>query len=286
MSLIVAQTTSNGPQVVSDTKVMHFDGTRLAPKTGTLKAIIVDKQTLVSFAGNVRMGLGAVRRFAAQTSAGIPNKKAIGCLQTASCDADVEFIVASSDPEVPLVRIRSARLEELPVAWIGDHLAFEAFQSGRERHRASPGVEVFESLPANLRKGIELEAAMDDVIQNAQIESVDYFCVRVGTKQGEFEYLDGSFIHVGRDIQLLGGDNLVSKMAQPVSEGGYAVSIVTPVDRGVPALGINFPRARLGLLYLPIEFDDAQVIKDVSANNFSSEVEERFGVRLREPMLR
>jgi hypothetical protein len=48
-------------------------------------------------------------------------------------------------------------------------------------------------------------------------------------------------------------------MAHSVEEGGYAVSVVEPADPGTPALGLNLPRARLGMLYLPLEFDGAQV---------------------------
>jgi hypothetical protein len=75
-------------------------------------------------------------------------------------------------------------------------------------------------------------------------------------------------------------------MAQSVGEGGYAVSVVEPLEPGTPALGLNFPRARLGMLYLPLEFDGAEVIEDVSPNDFAKVILERFGVAMKEPILR
>jgi hypothetical protein len=78
----------------------------------------------------------------------------------------------------------------------------------------------------------------------------------------------------------------VQRMAQPVDEGGYAVSIVPPAEPGIPALGVNFPVARLGLIYLPLQFDGAQVIRNISPNEFGTAVLERFGVTLSDPLLR
>ena len=75
-------------------------------------------------------------------------------------------------------------------------------------------------------------------------------------------------------------------MAQPVEEGGYAVSVVEPEKPGTPALGLSFPRARLGMLYLPLKFDGAEVFHDVSANDFPKVVLERFGVSMKLPLLR
>lgn len=123
-------------------------------------------------------------------------------------------------------------------------------------------------------------------IGDSAIESVDHFCVRVSRREEGFQYLESTFIHVGREIDVQAGDDLISKMAQPVEEGGFAVSVVEPAEPGTPALGLMFPRARLGMLFLPLEFDYAQVIKDVSPNDYAHVVQERFGVAMNDPSLR
>jgi hypothetical protein len=141
-------------------------------------------------------------------------------------------------------------------------------------------------LPPSTKTMATLRRAMQAVIDDPAIESVGDFGVAVAYKPTGFEYLGSTFIHVGRDILVKSGENLISKMAQSVEEGEYSVSVVEPADPGTPALGLNFPRARLGMLYLPLEFDDAQVISDVSPNDFAKVVRKRFGVTMKNPMLR
>lgn len=40
------------------------------------------------------------------------------------------------------------------------------------------------------------------------------------------------------------------------------------------------------MLFLPLEYDDVQVIRDVSPNDYAEAVHERFGVVMRDPPLR
>lgn len=133
---------------------------------------------------------------------------------------------------------------------------------------------------------LTLSSAMQAVIDDPTVQSVDDFSVRVAYGAQGFEYLASVFIYVGRDFPISPGDDLISKMAQPVSEGGYAVSIVEPAEAGMPALGLSFPRAHLGMVFLPLQFDGAQVIHDVSPNDYARVVLERYGVAMKDPSLR
>jgi len=42
----------------------------------------------------------------------------------------------------------------------------------------------------------------------------------------------------------------------------------------------------MGMVYLPLEYDEAQVVQDVSPNDFAKVVLDRFGVRMSGPLLR
>jgi hypothetical protein len=75
-------------------------------------------------------------------------------------------------------------------------------------------------------------------------------------------------------------------MAQPVEEGGFAVTVVEPTHPGTPALGLSFPRAHLGMVFLPLEYDQAQVIEGVSPNDYARVVQKRFGVAMKDPPMR
>lgn len=289
MSLVVAQVTEEGPRIVSDTRVAFPDDRRPSYRTGVLKTIVVSREWTVSFAGNVPVGLDAVRAFARHVNSPADVEDAIRDLAKATVESRgaVEFIVSSAANESKLIRIRSGGVErDLLVAWIGDFAAFERFQSERSRPQ-DPNLErIWASTPRSAQIMRSLGEAMSSVIADSSIESVNDFCVATASKDGAFNYFPSMFIHVGRALQIRDGDDLVSKMAQPVAEGGFAVSIVEPMHPGTPALGLNFPRARLGMLFLPLQFDEAQVVQDVSPNDFARVIRERFGVELCEPMLR
>ena len=289
MSLVVAQVTEDGPRIVSDTRVGFDDARRPTFKTGTLKAIIVARKVTICFAGDVAIGLDGVRRFARRLRVRESLDDLLLDLRNLTSDSrrHVEFIVASAEAGSVLIRVRDGEIERnLHSAWIGDHDAFERFQEQRHKPIDSVRLKMMDQLPAGAKVMLTLGDALQAVIADPTIPSVDDFCVRTAAKQGEFNYLGETFIHVGRDITVGPGDNLIAKMAQPVEEGGYAVSVVEPAEPGTPALGLNFPRARLGMVYLPLEYDQAQVLQDVSPNDFARVVLDRFGVALSDPLLR
>lgn len=289
MSLVVAQVTEDGPCIVSDTRVGFLDGRRPSYKTGTLKTIVLTPELSASFAGDVDAGLSGVRYFARGLMAGLAADELLPHLLELSADSHrpVDFILASAAIDSTLTRVRAGKLEpELSSAWVGDKDAFERFQEERLRPVEGFRLEMLNGLPTSTRALLTLGDAMKAVIADPAITSVDDFCVRVSAGGGVFNYRAMTFIHVGRDITIRDGDDLISKMAQPVEEGGYAVSVVEPEEPGTPALALNFPRARMGMVYLPLEYDEAQVIRDVSPNDFARVVLERYGVKMAEPMLR
>ncbi|HET6771375.1 MAG TPA: hypothetical protein VFH75_07035 [Actinomycetota bacterium] len=271
MSLVVAQATDEGPRIVSDTRVGFPDDRRPSLKTGTLKAVIVAPGVTVCFAGDVGAGLEGVRGFAREVDKGRAVAGLVPRLQELASDdrRPVEFVVARGGGGSQLTRIRNSGTERsLQSAWIGDQDAFERFQQERNMPRDSLQSALESKLPPAARIMHKLRLAMDAVINDPAIKSVDDFCVAVAHRPNGFEYLGSVFVHVGRDILVQSRDDLISKMAQSVEEGGYAVSVVVPAEPGTPALGLNFPRARMGMLYLPLEFDGAAVIWDVSPNDF------------------
>ena len=65
MSLVVAQmTSSGGPRVVSDTRVLLADWRRPSFRNDTLKAVIVRRDITACFAGDVALGLASIRTLA------------------------------------------------------------------------------------------------------------------------------------------------------------------------------------------------------------------------------
>jgi hypothetical protein len=301
LSLVVAEATTSGPRIVADTHVTFGDMTRSSYKRGTLKAITISRDVTICFAGDVLAGLGAVRSFAAAVRGGSSVGELVPTLQALSSDGrrPVEFIVATRD-DLPLTRIRGGLVEaDLRFAWIGEQQAFERFQEVRLQPHLRLGPIPERMMPAALqlsaliegtmtppeRTSSVLQTSMQAVINDPSVPSVAGFVTAIAHTAKGFEYLGSLFIYVGRDIVVTPGEDIISRMAQPVEDGGFAVSMAEPAEPGTPALGLSFPRARLGMIYLPLEFDEAQVITDVGPNEFPSAVFERFGVRMKLPGL-
>lgn len=287
MSLVVAQTTEDGPRIVADTRVSFPDGNRPPFKKGVLKAIIVSESLSICFAGDVENGVDTIRRCVAALNTGSEVDQIIHDFKIISSkkQRSVEFIIANADPKALLIRIRNGQIEnDLHSAWIGDQKAFERFQE----ERLKPLNDIEKKLMDQFGPGIltmsKLGDAMNAVIADPTIHSVDDFCVRISSKNRKFNYLGGTFVYIERDIHVKNGDNLLMKMTQPVEEGGYTVSIVEPKIPGTPALALNFPRAKLGLIFLPLIYDEAQVITNVLARDFANNIFETYGIKMQDPI--
>jgi len=287
LSLVVAEATASGARIVSDTRLL-YPSRPSAYKTGTLKTVVLHRDVTVGFAGDVGLGLGTIRGIASDLQHGGTFDDVLSTVKyrTATDPDSVEFIVAVEGKDWQLARIRQGHVEQgLSSAWIGDREAFERFQ--RARHAPDP-LQAF--VEAKVGPGpsalLRLGNAMQAVIEDPTVDTVDHFCVRVALQPDGFQYLSSFFIYVGRDIQVQAGDDLINRMAQSVQEGGYTVSIVEPAEPGTPALGLSFPRAMIGMIFVPLVYDDAQVLHDVSPNDFASVVRERFGVMFKDPPLR
>jgi hypothetical protein len=289
LSLIVAEATDDGPRIVSDTRVVFPWGKRPSFKTGTLKAVVITRKLTVCFAGDVLTGLAIVREVNFQLNQGRTIEDLLSDLQQQSADSykPVDFIVAVAGVQSQLTRISQGRIERgMQSAWIGDRDGFDRFQAERLKPQTATQAMLEQGVSQSVKTMIRLRRAMEAVIDDPRVSSVGDFCVAVAHQPDGFQHLGAVFVHLGRDIQLKSGEDLIAAIAsRPVAEGSYAVSVVEPAEPGTPALGLSFPQPRLGFLYLPLQFDGAQVLKDVGPRDFAPAVLTRFGVAMKNPML-
>jgi hypothetical protein len=287
MSLVVAQTTPEGPRIVSDTRVTFPDPARPRFTTDSLKAVVISRDVTVCFAGDLVRGLEGVRLLARIIAAGGATDDALPALLGIASDGATaaDFILATAGANDSLTRVRQSGVERaLEATWIGDHDAFEIFQAARKAQSIARQVWD-QNLPPGAKAMGALSDAMQAVIRDPAVPSVDGFSVGVTVRPNGFQYMSSMFIMVGRDLRIESGEDLVSRMAHPVAEGGYSVCVVAPAECGTPALGLSFPRARLGMIYLPLLNDGAEVIRDVSPNDYPALVLERYGIAMEMPML-
>ena len=289
MTLVVGEATAQGPRLVSDTKIYFPGATHIGYDRGALKLVVLHHELAVGFAGDVAVALDAVRAIHGRQLDGAPNvPQVLRILEEASTGGrrEAEFLVATGDGS--LARVRHGRSEVgLDDAWIGDPRAFSRFQEAR---LASDPVWASLTSDLDLASGTErmavLGRAMRTVIDSDDVDSVGDFCVCVAYGDRGFEYLESTFVYVGRDFVVDQHRDLIGQMAQSVEDGGFSESVVEPANPGVAALGLSFPQARLAMMLLPLEFHEVQVLRDVGPNEFADAVRDRFGVEMKPPLLR
>ena len=98
MSLVVAESTDDGPRIVSDTRVTlpETEAGRPSFRRDTLKAIVLSREAVVCFAGDVDRGLRSVREAAVALASGEPPDSLVHILFESIQDTskEVEFVVA------------------------------------------------------------------------------------------------------------------------------------------------------------------------------------------------
>jgi len=280
VSLIVAQATEYGPRITSDIQVDRWDGRRAALTDGTLKAIVLSQSVTICFAGLVEQGLAAVREFAAGLNVGRAVDDLLPSLNRVSATGAVDFIVARRHRIEQLTRITERGIEgRLPITWIGDQNGFEQFQRARSRVRPEGQIT---NRPSSIMH--ELRAAMKAVIDDEAVEAVGGFEIAVANTGAGFEYLGSVYVHPGRDFTIPSAvDDLTPYMIQSAEEGGYTACLVEPVLAGVPAAALYFPTGGIVMMFLPLQFDTAQVVTDVRPTEFTSIVQDRFGIAMKPP---
>lgn len=280
MSLVVAQATEFGPRITSDIQVSRWDERNPILKNGTLKTIVLSQTVAICFAGNVAEGLQGVREFSSGLNAGRSIDDLLPALGKVSASGSADFIVAQRDRVNQLTRVTELGIEyRLPIAWIGDQKGFEQFQRARNLLSPDSGSDnTPQTVMSTLRK------AMRAVIDDPSIQNVGGFEVAVANTQVGFEYLGSVFAHPGQSVSIsMPVDDLIPYMIQPAEQGGYTACLVEPVLAGVPAAAVYFPTGRLALMFLPLEFDTAQVVTNIQPAEFVSTIQDRFGIALKPP---
>jgi hypothetical protein len=289
LSLVVVHATPDGPRIVGDTKVSFRDSKRSRYRTDTLKVVVLNQTTVVCFAGEVDRGLAAVRSCAQLLSNSPDEDQILRELVRISSDTRraTEFLLVRGDDSRQIARVSQGKVEpNLATAWIGDASAFARFQSAF--HTVTPFDALLKKLPPGPQTMSRLSRAIDAVIDDPQIDSVGNLAVRVALTEGGFNYLSSAFTMVERDfvIETTPGEWVDVPLIRPVEEGGFAVSVVEPAAPGTPAMGLSFPQPNIAMLYLPLQFDEAEVMLDVAPNAFRAVVLERYGIAMSDPTIR
>jgi hypothetical protein len=316
MTLVVAHRIPRGVHIASDMRISDPGTANLVPgyTSAVLKAVIVDPQICLAYAGRVAPAISAIRRVA--IAAPIVDADEIAQMLLAAhqrANGQTEFLLTTLNP-VRLTRIADNSVErDLPSAWLGD---FEAFQLFQESYVG--GKVILEPNQAD-EMGDEERAGFAERIAAARAESLkrwekvlpadEYEEFVVASKQTEamravinsglttvgessifavprppldanakFAYTELSRASTGRQRPTRPGLNPLQ--AGSAAHGDFSYAILTPSRAGIGAVGIYFLEGRLGLLYAPLKRDGPRKYTDVSVAQFKKAVKEEYGIPL------
>lgn len=114
------------------------------------------------------------------------------------------------------------------------------------------------------------------VVSDQAIPTIGGLLFAVVTHKGAFQYAPAASVFYPPQ-QIPSGVDTALQFGGP-AEGGYAYSIYCPVQPHVCVVGVYFLQGRCGLLYLPLEADDAVWFNQVSQVDFTEAVRQKFGI--------
>lgn len=256
MSLVVARKIGDTVSLIGDTHVKNDYGYHAGWIEGVAKVMVLRPDLAFGFAGDVAVAESAIKNCMDVLLSGSSQEFVLKLLEVhKQSSAAADFIVVKSNP-INIVQIKDGCAESVDFAWIGDHSAFNAFQShlGLIKVEIPRSSMLAESVEASSQETIEMESrllnAMHAVIDDRSIDSVAGFALRISCFKGGFryaEYLKSMSGHI--DVDALRYSN-AQKMNLGTAEGGhYTVYSTSCFDhlRQYPIL--FWPEASMGVLF-------------------------------------
>lgn len=278
MSLIVARLIPSGPRIASDSLIIDPDEARDRTRGG-LKAVVVNRELCVCFAGRVAAGLAVVREVKKLADSGQGLAAIISSIEDRQI-TEADFLICSLNPR-GIVRIADGVTQNLSVGWIGDQEAFEAFQQAFHDAPETFGDEPSEEWDMSGR----IDHAMRSVIDSAHVQTVGGVLVRVGAwepnDQFAFNYRWELSAVAGHVAQVLReGWNDVAMGGAP--EGAFRFHVMAPDEPGIGAIATHYSPGEvgIGLLFHPLKLDDPVKYERVTKRELGERIREDFGLAL------
>jgi hypothetical protein len=287
MTLIAARVTPRGVWLTSDMRIIDPGASGVAGFFGAaLKLVLLGPELCIAYAGRQATAIAAIRRLHRQRSS--PAAAVDHLLEVHLEDPAVDFLVAALGPQ-SLTAIKDGAAEQAETAWLGDPEAFGRYQELFHGEHLLPPSEGLDPLQkADLDVAVTMNDAMQDLVladpdpwsPQPSHPSVGEASVTVGPRvpDGFFGYHRFSSYVAPFGVTLPSGASLSS-----TEHGTFTMSILTPLEAGVAAIGLHFREGSLGILYAPLATESGERperLCPVTLEEFIGEVESRFGIRL------
>lgn len=282
MTLVVGRIEGPRIYIESDTRIDDPKKTKTNPLLGLVKAVRLHPQVVLCFAGNVHYASLTLRRVREH---GINNHADLFSLLEElhqQSEMQTDFAVASlheNRPEFHCIRGGSYSINATSF-WIGDALAFEAYQ------------KAYHTLPESqyringvLETDVRMRLAFQSVMNDAAIPSVGDFQISIGTDTKtvpgfhHMGYIRKIEIHPNENFTISGRDWVSLKNGTSES-GAFGVSYFAPRDLASNCVAMHFPHANFGVLFDPAISDAGIIIREKDAQNFIDHIQKLHGIAL------
>ena len=235
--------------MASDTMISGDSLSRTNAIPGRLKIIALSPNLTIAYAGHADPALHVIRRIFREYLTR-PKDDIFEILRafTASADHDVEFLVASHDPQADLRRIWDGILSNpLPRAFIGTN-DIEAQVERALNREGEPGPRQFRDafIRCFTNKEIHLGTGVGGfpILLSAGTDGHRYKGHYVGENWKPIEFVPGAVVYEdAADLET--------------GEWSFHHHIVTIRDMGLPIVASQVPQARVGFVYSPLTDDEA-----------------------------
>lgn len=242
-----------------------------------LKAIALHRDLCVAYAGRAEDALAAINALPVAADAPLDldlvEKMLLEAHEKAKRQTD--FLVAALEPRASLSKISDGKITRHQRAFLGSIEAYDQF------HRAYAENNDPDLTPAQ-KLGIQLQSAMEKVIDATSVETVSGFCIRLASDYGGFRYL-GSGVLLDARIEIAA--DAEPGVVHPIpfagtAEGGHRYAISGPAEAGIGALAIYMQPGNLGLLLYPKVSLYPIQMTDVTHKDFLARVLKEYGISL------
>lgn len=284
MSIIIAKIENNECVFISDTKVSIDNGDktvtggnkiRMSPNEGVLKVHILSHKICIAYAGNVEIATKIIHSFIIQKPQSLEEIVTYFQNQLKLENDTSEFILGIVlDDNIPaLYKINSNNIEEGKSFWIGEHKAFDEFQSYFINSNSTNSI---------LDNATE---AFRQLLHNTKIDTIGDFIISsyYNTRFNSFIYDLRSEAFGGyKTIEVKAGES-VTLTEGTVEEGAFVVTNLISNNTGYPAICLYFSKGKIGFLYIPISVKNTDVkplIITGTKTEIIEKIKQEFGIEL------
>jgi hypothetical protein len=264
MSLIVARKEGNQIAIVSDTKLTYpnheVKGQKDNPTEGIIKTIILSPDLCISFAGEIDHAENALKEI--DNNCNHNDVIAILYKHHKISNQETEFLVCSGKPSPIIHKIKDNESKEVHSSWLGDKNTFNSFQEsmmGTRKAKKNEKTNQTKSKAAivitemNLSFEVDMQvklfsqmsSAMDEVIEDSNIDSVGGFKVTVVYKE-KFDFVKYGKLYRG-NVELFGiGSHVIGHGL--AKEGAYSINFIG-ASNDFKTVALHVRQGNFGLIY-------------------------------------